>query len=207
MHYDCSFHRWLVNQGRDDEALAVLSKARGISADADLVRLEFLCVWGFYLSRDPTWWYFSREIRTQHLFEKEVSEQKFPDYQDGSWSSSFKLGFYGYVSLIRERRKCWYFQLPSKPYMAFQISCIELLLDLCKLWFYGVRKKIWTYIIIEPCFSSNGVSTPESTAIAAYSLMSAGVNAILYYAPIIFQSLGLTGNTVSLLATGVVGIV
>ena len=33
-----------------------------------------------------------------------------------------------------------------------------------------------------------------------------GVNAILYYAPSIFQSLGLTGNTVSLLATGVVGI-
>jgi len=90
--------------------------------------------------------------------------------------------------------------------MAFQISCIELLLDLCKLWLYGVRK-IWTYIIVEPCFSSNGVSTPEPTAIAAYSLMSAGVNAILYYAPIIFQNLGLTGNTVSLLATGVVGIV
>lgn len=34
----------------------------------------------------------------------------------------------------------------------------------------------------------------------------AGVNAILYYAPTIFQSLGLTGNTISLLATGVVGI-
>ena len=34
-----------------------------------------------------------------------------------------------------------------------------------------------------------------------------GVNAILYYAPSIFRSLGLTGNTVSLLATGVVGIV
>ena len=34
-----------------------------------------------------------------------------------------------------------------------------------------------------------------------------GVNAILYYAPSIFQSLGLTGNTNSLLATGVVGIV
>ena len=33
------------------------------------------------------------------------------------------------------------------------------------------------------------------------------INAILYYAPSIFQSLGLTGNTVSLLATGVVGIV
>lgn len=34
-----------------------------------------------------------------------------------------------------------------------------------------------------------------------------GVNAILYYAPSIFASLGLTGNTTSLLATGVVGIV
>lgn len=34
-----------------------------------------------------------------------------------------------------------------------------------------------------------------------------GVNAILYYAPSIFQDLGLTGNTNSLLATGVVGIV
>ncbi len=33
-----------------------------------------------------------------------------------------------------------------------------------------------------------------------------GVNAILYYAPSIFKSLGLTGSTISLLATGVVGI-
>jgi sugar porter (SP) family MFS transporter len=34
-----------------------------------------------------------------------------------------------------------------------------------------------------------------------------GINAILYYAPAIFEQLGLTGNTISLLATGVVGIV
>lgn len=34
-----------------------------------------------------------------------------------------------------------------------------------------------------------------------------GINAVLYYAPTIFKELGLTGNTVSLLATGVVGIV
>ncbi|KAJ9626962.1 hypothetical protein H2203_003420 [Taxawa tesnikishii (nom. ined.)] len=34
-----------------------------------------------------------------------------------------------------------------------------------------------------------------------------GINAILYYAPQIFKGLGLTGNTISLLATGVVGIV
>ncbi|EAT79871.1 hypothetical protein HBI56_146330 [Parastagonospora nodorum] len=34
-----------------------------------------------------------------------------------------------------------------------------------------------------------------------------GINAVLYYAPQIFAQLGLTGNTTSLLATGVVGIV
>ncbi|KKA26779.1 hypothetical protein TD95_003154 [Thielaviopsis punctulata] len=34
-----------------------------------------------------------------------------------------------------------------------------------------------------------------------------GINAILYYAPTIFKQMGLTGNTISLLATGVVGIV
>ncbi|KAL4767178.1 general substrate transporter [Aspergillus nidulans var. acristatus] len=34
-----------------------------------------------------------------------------------------------------------------------------------------------------------------------------GVNAILYYAPFIFAGLGLSGNTTSLLATGVVGVV
>lgn len=35
----------------------------------------------------------------------------------------------------------------------------------------------------------------------------AGINAILYYAPSIFHDLSLTGNAISLLATGVVGIV
>lgn len=34
-----------------------------------------------------------------------------------------------------------------------------------------------------------------------------GVNAILYYAPFIFEGVGLNGNSISLLATGVVGIV
>lgn len=34
-----------------------------------------------------------------------------------------------------------------------------------------------------------------------------GINAIIYYAPKIFQSIGMTGGTVDLLATGVVGII
>lgn len=35
-------NRWLVNKGRDDEALQVLSKARHLPPDSDLVQIEFL---------------------------------------------------------------------------------------------------------------------------------------------------------------------
>ncbi|RDB25793.1 MFS glucose transporter mfs1 [Hypsizygus marmoreus] len=129
--------RWLVNQGRNDEALIVLSNARGLPPDADLVQIEFL------------------EIRAQYIFEKEISEAKFPQYQDGSFSSNFKLGFYDYLSLLTDRNLLYRVAVGSLT-MFFQQ---------------------WT-----------------------------GVNAILYYAPSIFQSLSLTGNAISLLATGVVGV-
>lgn len=39
------------------------------------------------------------------------------------------------------------------------------------------------------------------------ALIATGINAILYYAPQIFNKLGMSSNAVSLLATGVVGIV
>ncbi|KAF8905105.1 general substrate transporter [Gymnopilus junonius] len=130
--------RWLVNQGRDDEALTVLSNARRLPPDSDLVQIEFL------------------EIRAQYLFEKETSEIKFPQYQDGSFSSNFKLGLYDYFSLITDRT------------LLYRVAVGTLTMFFQQ----------WT-----------------------------GINAILYYAPSIFQSLGLTGNALSLLATGVVGIV
>ncbi|TCD65240.1 hypothetical protein EIP91_002948 [Steccherinum ochraceum] len=130
--------RWLINQGRDEEALAVLSRARDMPQDSDLVQIEFL------------------EIKAQHIFEQEVAAAKFPLYQDGSWSSNFKLGVFDYLSLLTTRT------------LFFRTAVGTLTMFFQQ----------WT-----------------------------GVNAILYYAPSIFQSLGLTGNTVSLLATGVVGIV
>ncbi|KAH7915668.1 general substrate transporter [Hygrophoropsis aurantiaca] len=77
--------RWLVNQGRDDEALAVLSKARRAPPESDLVQIEFL------------------EIRAQYIFEKETNAIKFPQYQDGSRSSAFKQGVYDYLSLLSSR--------------------------------------------------------------------------------------------------------
>ncbi|KAG6335664.1 hypothetical protein ID866_3422 [Astraeus odoratus] len=130
--------RWLVNQGRDDEALQVLSKARGLPPDSDLVQIEFL------------------EIKAQHVFEKETSALNFPQFQDGSFSSNFKLGLYDYISLLKTRT------------LLYRVAVGSLVMFFQQ----------WT-----------------------------GVNAILYYAPSIFSSLGLTGNTTNLLATGVVGIV
>ncbi|KZT73597.1 general substrate transporter [Daedalea quercina L-15889] len=130
--------RWLVNNGREEEALMVLSRARGLPPDSDLVQIEFL------------------EIKAQQLFEQETSEMMFPQYQDGSWKSNFKLGLYSYWSLIRT------------PTLFRRVMIGSLTMFFQQ----------WT-----------------------------GVNAILYYAPTIFQDLGQTGNSVSLLATGVVGIV
>ncbi|KAI0714342.1 general substrate transporter [Cerioporus squamosus] len=130
--------RWLVNNGRDDEALQVLSRARRLPPNSDLVQIEFL------------------EIKAQYLFEKETAALKYPDLQDDSFSSNFKLGVRDYLSLLR-----------SRPLFA-RVAIASLTMFFQQ----------WT-----------------------------GVNAILYYAPFIFKDLGLTGNSVSLLATGVVGIV
>jgi len=129
--------RWLINHGRNDEALAVLSHARGLPEDSDLVQIEFL------------------EIKAQYLFEKETSEIRFPKYQDGSFASDFKLGFFAYFSLLQERS------------LLYRVAVGTLTMFFQQ----------WT-----------------------------GINAILYYAPTIFKSLGQTGNANSLLATGVVGI-
>ncbi|KAH9939500.1 general substrate transporter [Amylocystis lapponica] len=130
--------RWLVNNGRDDEALMVLSSARSLPPDSDLVQIEFL------------------EIKAQYVFEQEIQAEKFPQFQDGTWISGFKLGLFDYLSLFRSRT-----------------LLIRVAIGSLTMFFQQ-----WT-----------------------------GVNAILYYAPSIFTDLGLTGNTISLLATGVVGIV
>lgn len=45
----------------------------------------------------------NREIKAQCIFEKETSEMKFPQYQDGSFKSNFKLGLLDYISLFGNR--------------------------------------------------------------------------------------------------------
>lgn len=114
----------------------MLSRARP-HAPPDLVRLEFL------------------EIKAQHEFEEEVSREMFPQYQDGTFASNFKLGFHEYLSLFKKRT------------LLRRVAIGTLIMFFQQ----------WT-----------------------------GVNAVLYYAPSIFNQLGLTGSTNSLLATGVVGV-
>jgi hypothetical protein len=96
--------RWLVNKGRDDEALAVLSRARGLPSDSELIQIEFLYV--ILVVRMLTLGFdlvMTREIKAQHIFEQEISANKYPHLQDGSFRSDFKLGALEYLSLLRTR--------------------------------------------------------------------------------------------------------
>ncbi|PTB37086.1 uncharacterized protein TrAFT101_010819 [Trichoderma asperellum] len=64
------------------------------------------------------------------------------------------------------------------------------------------------FVAIKSLFQSR--SMLKRSAIASITMFFqqwTGINAVLYYAPTIFKDLGQTDNTVSLLATGVVGIV
>jgi MFS family permease len=56
--------RWLVMQGRDQEAMEVLARVRKLHVDDEMVRLEFL------------------EIKAEDEFEKESTAEKFPEYLD-----------------------------------------------------------------------------------------------------------------------------
>jgi hypothetical protein len=74
-----------MSKGRDDECLIVLSNLRRQPPDSPLVQLEYL------------------EVKAQYLFEQRTSQENHPGIQDGSFSSNFKLGFYGYASLLTNR--------------------------------------------------------------------------------------------------------
>lgn len=55
-------------------------------------------------------------------------------------------------------------------------------------------------------FTTKALLHRLSLAVAAQSLQQwSGINAIIYYAPSIFKNVGLTGETIPMLATGVVG--
>ncbi|KGO69469.1 Major facilitator superfamily domain, general substrate transporter [Penicillium italicum] len=129
--------RHLMNTGREEECLQTLARLRNAPPDDMLVRIEFL------------------EIKSLYLFERETAAEKYPDWQDDSFSSRFKIGLHDYMSLITDK----------SLFKRTATACIVMVFQQ------------WN-----------------------------GINAINYYAPFIFKEMHLGGNTISLLATGVVGI-
>jgi hypothetical protein len=108
-------------QGKEEECLEVLSNLRRLPSDSELVQLEFL------------------EIKAQHVFERETSISKFPNYQDGSFKNNLKLGFHAYASLLtntslRKRVIVAVFIMVFQQCKSFAPHCLPFLLMWSRVW-------------------------------------------------------------------------
>lgn len=74
-----------MNQGREDECLQTLAMLRRASPDDLLVRIEFL------------------EVKAMKMFEVETASRKYPQWQDGSFSSRVMIGLSDYLSLVKNK--------------------------------------------------------------------------------------------------------
>lgn len=74
--------RHLMNRGREQECLETLARLRSSTTDDIKVRIEFL------------------EIKALRDFERLRAAEKYPNLQDGSFSSNFKMGINEYMSLL-----------------------------------------------------------------------------------------------------------
>ncbi|KAK9428641.1 general substrate transporter [Lipomyces doorenjongii] len=124
--------RWLMNQGREDEAFKTLVRLRRVDPRDHRLRMEML------------------EIKTARVFDQETIATKY----DGV--SPFQIAVREYLELFTVRH------LRKRTIIACLLQIIQ---------------------------------------------QFTGINAIIYYAPQIFKAIGLSSNSVNLLATGVVGII
>lgn len=81
----CLGPRHLMNRGREQECLDTLARLRSTTTEDIKVRIEFL------------------EIKALREFEKARLAETFPQYQDGSLSSTIKRGLHDYASLITNK--------------------------------------------------------------------------------------------------------
>ncbi|KAI1089234.1 general substrate transporter [Rostrohypoxylon terebratum] len=77
--------RWLVHHNREDEARKILANLRGLSADHELVELEFL------------------EIKAQSQFEKRTVAERFPALSGQTAWNTLKLQFMAIKSLFQTK--------------------------------------------------------------------------------------------------------
>jgi hypothetical protein len=123
------------------------------------------------------------EIKAQSLFEKRTVAELFPSLREQTAWNTFKLQFVAIGKLFQTKAM-------------FKRVCVATV----TMFFQQVRN-----IYLSPFPLQLGI-TPANQTLFPPSQWT-GINAVLYYAPSIFKQLGLSDNTVSLLATGVVGIV
>ncbi|KAK1229268.1 hypothetical protein PQX77_007690 [Marasmius sp. AFHP31] len=130
--------RWLVRQGRNEEALKTLAWLRKMPEDSELIQLEFV------------------EIQAESMFERETTAEKFPHLVGGGAFRQFRLQFAQFGELFTTMHM----------FRRTAVACLT-----------------------------------------QFFQQMTGIDCIVYYAPTIFESLALPGRTVSLLASGVVGVV
>lgn len=130
--------RWLVKQGRDEEALKTLSYLRKLPLEDELVQIEY------------------KEIKAECLFEQRAFTKAFPKLAARENKSIWRNEFAQYYNILRS-------------WDNFKRVSIAWLVMFFQQW--------------------------------------SGIDAIIYYAANVFVSLGLTGGTTALLASGVTGVV
>ncbi|KAF2018096.1 quinate permease [Aaosphaeria arxii CBS 175.79] len=130
--------RWLVKQGRDEEALKTLSYLRKLPVENELIQVEY------------------KEIKAEALFERRSFEKNFPNLAAKEQGNVWVAQFAQYYQIVR-------------TWDNFKRVSIAWLVMFFQQW--------------------------------------SGIDAIIYYASNVFLSLGLTGGTQALLATGVTGVV
>jgi MFS family permease len=77
--------RWLVKQGRDEEAIAALSKLRGRSPDDRLVQIEYL------------------EIKAEDEFEKKAFAKRFPNLSEKARKNQWTREIMSYIHVFRTK--------------------------------------------------------------------------------------------------------
>ncbi|KAF9700917.1 hypothetical protein EKO04_000455 [Ascochyta lentis] len=92
--------RWLSSKGRDDEALQVLGKLRGLPTTDSRVYREWC------------------EIRAEVAFTREVNREKHPNLQNGTRASNFKLELASWADCFRHG--CWKRTVVGVGIMFFQ---------------------------------------------------------------------------------------
>ncbi|KAF2690904.1 quinate permease [Lentithecium fluviatile CBS 122367] len=130
--------RWLVKQGRDEEALQTLSYLRNLPVNHELVEIEY------------------KEIKAEVLFERRSFAKNFPNLAAKEQGSVYVREFAQYYQIFRT---------------------------------WDNFKRVSTAWLV------------------MFFQQWSGIDAIIYYAANVFESLGLTGGTQALLATGVTGVV